>query len=323
MELPDSSPRIERHDKFIEVIMRWHASIWMGVGTVIAFASLLLPTGLSELTRVVLFLLFIILGAVGSYTKALRQFTLRLYTDIKRSSAREIAKLEKKLSELEGYNAFLDAKYTHPVNIMNKDIDIQIIEDGKDIVSYGFEFVPDADKNIAQFYALFGVDNHDISWSDVDISAKNAVFSDYKRRDFAEWVRFIIELKLCEKVKPGDQPYCFSLEIRADAFDPDEDIMNALVRHKTDRINYTVQLPEGWGFDRVVASMDENQAGLDSVDRDIPKAENNGDLAEWSCDSCQRGDSYVIDWDASIQNGDQANQENQTQEEIRYRSDNR
>lgn len=207
--------------------------------------------------------------------------------------------VEESLEDQKGYDNLIDEKYTLPVFIHNKSLEVRVSE-GNDRVKYKYTISSTDGNTIENFYALIGTDK-EVSWEDLDISTEGGQIEEYHRRDYEEFSRFIITFRLFDAVGPNDT-YEISYSLEHDVVDIDDDYSYLNIRHDTETTNFELIFPDGYQPVRYVAS--QKETGMDEesteTDRSLPDPELNQNEGQacitWSCSSVSLGNRYKLDW---------------------------
>lgn len=261
----------------------------------VPIASGVIPTGLIG-DYVLMILLIVAIIWFRSYHKVTVK-NLRSNTSDLRA---KVSNLEDEIEEANRYSHLIDQKNTSPVLVNRKEIMVEICEGGPDEITFTFVISAPEGNKINKYTALIGTDIEDAKWEDLDFNIEGGSVSTYRRRDFNEFRRFVVEIELFENVS-FDETYELSFSVNDDVLTPEDDEVIHLVREPTDQTATKVVFPEGWEPKRRVA---EGRGDLEVNDLPRPtKTLKDGYWQlNWEYNSCEIRQSYVVDYTAEKTN---------------------
>jgi len=209
---------------------------------------------------------------------------------------KKVGSLKDEVEEANAYNHLIDQKNTSPVLVNRKDVEVKICENGSDEITFTFVLSALTGNKVDKYTALIGTDVQDVSWEDLNFTLQNGSVSNVRRRDHNDFRRFVIEIELLEKVTP-DETYELSFSVKDDVQSPDNDEVFQLVRERTERITTKIIFPEGWEPKRRIAK-GRGELDIESLPSPTKKIENNRWRLYWEYNSCEVGQSYVVDYTA-------------------------
>lgn len=212
-----------------------------------------------------------------------------------------IGRMSKKLSEIKGeleeqkvYNNMIDEKYTQPVAVNNKGIKVELAEQADDKVTYTHKICALENNTIETFYGLIGT-NKQVAWEDLDIDIDGGKIEEHFRRDYEEFSRFIISIKLYSSVDSSES-YELSYTIHHDVVDIQNDYSYLNIRHKTDETNFELVFPKEFNAKHATAKQDEPEdCEVTLHDPEIDDSKENN-IITWRHNDLSLGDRYKLEW---------------------------
>lgn len=213
----------------------------------------------------------------------------------------EISNLEDEIEEANAYQHLIDQKNTSPVLVNEKNLQVDIFENNPDEVTFTLSLSALEGNTVYKYTALIGTDNGDTTWEDLDFTPENGSVSTYRRRDFEDLRRFVVEIDLYESVEP-DETYELSYSLRHDVMNPEDDYVFTLIRERTDRSSIDVKFPERWEPQRKV-SYGRGDLEIEGLQDPESYLDDDGHWhLDWECNNCNVGQSYVVDFTAEQTN---------------------
>lgn len=207
---------------------------------------------------------------------------------------REKQNLAEKIEEQREYNGIIDEKYTLPVEVNNKAMEVDITENGDDRVTYTHKISPKNNNKIETFYGLIGT-NKEVRWEDLNPEVQNGKIEEHHRRDREEFSRFILTMSLYEIISPSGTTE-ISYTVEHDVVDAKEDHSYLIIRHETTETNFELTFPEEFDVKKATAKQDEpNDVDTKLYEPEIEQ-EDGQDKILWNCSDVSLGDRYRIDW---------------------------
>ena len=198
------------------------------------------------------------------------------------------------LEEQKEYSNMIDEKYTQPVAVKKKEIEVKMTDGGDDEVKYTHNICALDDYSIEKFYGLIGTDKK-IAWEDLNPEIDGGKLVDYHRRDYEEFSRFILTIRLYESVD-SDESHEISYSVQHDVVDVLDDYSYLNIRHKTEETNFDLILPEGVEAKHANAKQDRPEESETNLhDPDVDRS-GEKDKITWSYNDLSLGDRYKIHW---------------------------
>ena len=210
----------------------------------------------------------------------------------------KIEKLESDLEELNGYSSLIDQKNTSPVIVNEKKMSVRIFEDGKDEIEFTFDLSAVEGNEVNKYTALIGTDIDGTTYDDLNINVQNGDIECYRRRDFENIRRFVVEIDLYQTITDYDS-YQLTFSMNDDVLKPADDYVYILIRENTTSTKVTIEFPESWKPQRRISCGRGNIELKDLPDPDMHQNENNNWELEWQYNDCVVGQSYKIDYTAN------------------------
>jgi len=198
------------------------------------------------------------------------------------------------LEEQKEYSNMIDEKYTQPVAVKQKEIDVKMTNGGDDKVKYTHKICALDDYSIEKFYGLIGTDK-EIAWEDLNPEIDGGRLVDYHRRDYEEFSRFVLTIRLYESVD-SNESHEISYSVQHDVVDVLDDYSYLNIRHKTEETNFALTLPEGVEAKHASAKQDKPEESETNLhDPDIDRS-GEKDRITWSYSDLSLGDRYKLHW---------------------------
>jgi cell division protein FtsB len=208
-----------------------------------------------------------------------------------------IQDLESELEEANGYSSLIDQKNTSPVIVNEKKMNVRIREDEKDEVEFNFDLSAVEGNEVNKYTALIGTDIDGTTYDDLNIDVENGDVACYRRRDFENIRRFVVEIDLYRTITYYDS-YQLSFSMINDVLEPKNDYVYILIRENTTSTKMNIEFPEGWKPQRRISCGRGNLELKDLPDPDLRQNDNNRWELGWEYNDCVVGQSYKIDYTA-------------------------
>lgn len=209
----------------------------------------------------------------------------------------EIQNLKSELEEANGYSSLIDQKNTSPVLVNEKKMNVRIQEEEEDEVEFTFDLSAVEGNEVNKYTALIGTDIDGTTYDDLNINVNNGDVVCYRRRDFEEIRRFVVEIDLYRTITQHNS-YQLSLSMNDDLLEPNDDYVYVLIRENTVSTKINIEFPEGWKPKRRISCGRGNLELENLSDPGMHQNENNRWELRWEYNNCVVGQSYKIDYTA-------------------------